>query len=67
MGPGGVVARDPAADAQAGLGTGGVGAQIYIFIFQAAPQAFHENIIHAAAFAVHADPDAGGLQHAGEW
>jgi hypothetical protein len=65
MGPGGVVAGDPAA--QAGLGTGGVGAQIYIFIFQAAPQALHENIIHAAAFAVHADPDAGGLQHAGEW
>ena len=64
MGPGGVVARDPAADAQAGLGTGGVGAQIDILIFQAAPQALHENIVHAAAFAVHADPDAGSLQHA---
>ena len=66
MGPGGVVALDPAADAQAGLGTGGVGTQVYILIFQAAPQALHENIIHAATFAVHADPDAGGLQHAGE-
>ena len=65
MGSGGVVARNPAA--QAGLGTGGVGTQIYILIFQAAPQTFHENIIHAATFAVHADPDAGSLQHAGEW
>jgi hypothetical protein len=56
MGPSGVVALDPAADVQAGLGTGGVGAQIYIFIFQAAPQALHETMIHAATFAVHADP-----------
>src|SRR3954451_10638962 len=52
--------------AQASLRTGGVGAQIYILIFQAAPQALHKNIIHAATFAVHADPDAGSLQHAGE-
>src|SRR3954453_9076329 len=65
-GPGGVAVRDPALYALAGLGTGGVGAQIVILIFQAAPQALDENIITAAAFAVHADPDAGGVLHAGE-
>src|SRR5687768_16492621 len=66
MGPAGVRVRDPATDSSAGLGTGGVGAQVYILIFQAAPQALDENIIHAATFAVPADPNAGGLQHAGE-
>src|SRR5690348_17560402 len=66
MRPGGVVARDPAADTQAGLGTGGVGPQINVFVLQAAPQALHEDVVHAASFAVHADPDAGGFQHAGE-
>src|SRR3954469_15229700 len=42
------------------------GLSIYIFIFQAAPQALDKDIVHAASFAVHADPNAGSLQHAGE-
>src|SRR3954447_8997562 len=47
MGPGGVVAHDPVADTQAGLGAGGVGPQIDVFVLQAAPQALHEDVVCA--------------------
>src|SRR3954454_13745451 len=40
--------------------------QVYVFVFQASPQPLDEDVVHAPALAVHADPDAVGLQHAGE-
>ena len=36
------------------------------FVFEGAPQAFDEHIVHLAAATVHADADLGVLQHGGE-
>ena len=43
-----------------------VGVQIKLFVFDAAPQSFHEHVVTPAALAVHADLDAVVFQHAGE-
>jgi hypothetical protein len=40
--------------------------QIDLLVFQAAPQPLDEDVVHAAAFPIHADRDAGSLEHAGE-
>jgi len=40
--------------------------QIDLLILQAAPQTLDEDVVHAAAFAVHADRNTAMLEHAGE-
>src|SRR3954471_23996935 len=42
----------------AGFGDRSVGMQVYVFVFQASPQPLDEDVVHAPALAVHADPDA---------
>src|SRR6516164_769902 len=38
----------------------------YPLVFQAAPQPLDEDVVHASAFAVHADRDPASLEHPGE-
>src|SRR5580700_10251477 len=61
-----VVEAEPGANAGLRLGDTGIGVQIDLFIFQAAPQPLDEDVVHAAALAVHADRDTAILEHAGE-
>lgn len=41
--------------------------QIHIFIFDAAPESFNKDIVDPAAFTVHADLDAIGVERAGKF
>src|SRR5450755_512407 len=52
-----VVEAEPSADADFSFRHGFVGLEINVLVFQAAPQAFAENVVEAATFAVHADVD----------
>jgi hypothetical protein len=61
-----VVEAQPLADADARLETVGIGLQVNLFVFQAAPQSLDKDIVQPASAAVHADPDPGGFQRVGE-
>ena len=53
-------------DRSTGLGDAVVSSQIHLLVFDAAPQAFDEDVVPPGALAVHADRDAVLDQHAGE-
>src|SRR5277367_5639376 len=57
-----VVKRQPFADADARLGYRPVGLDENLFIFQASPQPFDEDVVQVPSFAIHANPHAQGLQ-----
>ena len=55
----------PASDPGLGLRAGFPSVQINAFILQRPPEPFDEDIVDAAALAVHRDLDAGALQAVG--
>ena len=66
MGPLGVVEADPLADDLFGLEAVGQVVQVDHLVFERAPQPLDEDVVHAAAPAVHGDRDACILERAGE-
>src|SRR4029077_9253480 len=65
MGPPLVVEGDPLGDPGFGLATIGVSFEIDVLVFQAAPQAFDEDVVDPATPSIHRDLDA-GRERAGE-
>jgi hypothetical protein len=61
-----IVKAKPGTDAGLGLGDRRIGVEVNFLVFEAAPQPLDEDVVHAAALAVHADHDAVVLQGAGE-
>ena len=61
-----IVETEPGADAGPGLGNCRIGVKIDLLVFEAAPQPFDKDVVHAPAFAIHADHDAMPLQGAGK-
>ena len=61
-----VVERHPFSDPRPRFGHGTIGLDEHLFVLQAPPQSLNEDVVHEAAFAVHADPDAIGLQFVDE-
>ena len=61
-----VIKAEPGADAGLGLGDAGIGVEVDLLVFEAAPQPLDEDVVHVAALAVHADRDPVALQGAGE-
>ena len=61
-----VVEVHPAPHAGAGVAYGAIGVEVDFFVFQAAPEAFDEDVVHPAPFAVHADLYAMFLEYVGE-
>ena len=61
-----IVEAEPIADAGLGLGDCRISVEVDFLVFEAAPQPFDKDVVHAAALAVHADHDLMGLQNAGE-
>src|SRR3954447_13906484 len=61
-----VIVAEPGADAGFGLGDAGIGVEVDLLVFEAAPQPLDEDVVHVAAFAVHADRDFVALQGASE-
>src|SRR5437588_9848450 len=57
-----VVEDKPPADAAARLANRGIGLDEHLLIFQAAPQAFDEDVVEKPPLAVHADPHTAGRQ-----
>src|SRR5215469_10668495 len=48
-----VVKVEPRANAGLGLGHRRIGVEVYLFVFQAAPQSLDEDVVHAPALAIH--------------
>jgi len=61
-----VVEAKPSTDSGLSLGDAGISMQVDLLVFQAAPQPLDEDVVHAAAFAIHADRDPTALEHAGK-
>ena len=61
-----IVEAKPSTDAGLGLGDRRIGVEINLLVFEASPQPFDEDVVHAATLAVHADRDLVPLQGAGE-
>src|SRR5205807_6513678 len=61
-----IVEAEPGADAGLGLDDRRIGVEVDLFVFEAAPQPLDEDVVHAAALAVHTDHDPVPLQVAGE-
>src|SRR6202163_5079605 len=61
-----IVKGHPRTYASPRLAAVGVRFQMYFFIFDRAPQAFDENVIHEPAASVHRNRDASGFKLAGE-
>ena len=66
MGPFGVVEVDPLCNDPFGLEAVGQFMQVDGLIFERAPQAFDEDVVHAPAPPIHGDADAGIIEDAGE-
>ena len=62
----GVVEDDPIADACFRLATVGVAFEIDVLVFQRAPHAFDEHVVHPATAPIHRDAHVSLDQHAGE-
>src|SRR5436853_5123277 len=58
-----VIKAEPGADAGLGLGDTGIGVEVDLLVFEAAPQPLDEDVVHVAA---HADGDRVALQGVGE-
>src|SRR5215468_6449349 len=52
-----VVEVEPGANTRLGLGHSRIGVEIDLLVFEAAPQPFDEDVVHAAALAIHAYRD----------
>ena len=52
-----IIKRQPNAQAPACLGHRFIRSDIDLFVFQAPPQTFDENVVQIPALAIHADPD----------
>src|SRR5438309_6333917 len=61
-----VVKVQPGANTGLGFGHTRISMEVDLLVFEAAPQPLDKDVVHAAAFAVHADRDAMPLQGAGE-
>src|SRR5271167_488136 len=61
-----VVEAQPGTDPGLRLGDAGISVEVDLFVFQTAPQPLDEDIVHAAALAIHADRDAALFEDAGE-
>src|SRR6202040_773930 len=61
-----IVEAEPGADAGLGLGHRRIGVEVDFLVFEAAPQPLDEDVVHAAAFAIHADRDPTVLEQTGE-
>ena len=61
-----VVKVQPGADTGLGFGHGGIGMEVDLLVFEAAPQPLDKDVVHASALAVHADHDPVPFQGAGE-
>src|SRR5580693_7121724 len=61
-----VVKAEPGANPSLGLGNVLIGIEVDFLVFEAAPQSLDEDVVHAAALAVHADHDPVPLEGAGE-
>jgi len=61
-----VVKAEPGANPSLGLGNVLIGIEVDFLVFEAAPQPLDEDVVHAAALAVHADHDPVPLQGPGE-
>ena len=61
-----VVEVDPFANHPVGHKAVGQLKQVDGLVLERAPQAFDEDIVHAAAPSIHRDGDLGALEHAGE-
>jgi len=64
--PPAVIKVEVTADRSTSLADAVVGSQIHLFVFDAAPQPFDEDIVQPSALAVHADGDGIFDQHARE-
>ena len=62
----GVVKVQPGANAGLGFGHCRISMKVDLFVFETAPQPLDKDVVHAAAFAVHADRDAMPLQGTGK-
>ena len=62
-----VVKLQPGADTGLGFGHGGIGMEVDLLVFGAAPQSLDKDVVRASALAVHADRDPTMLEHAGEF
>ena len=58
--------REKRAESLAGFAQIGVGVQINLLVFDGAPQPLNEDIVEAAAFAIHADFYAVLFEHVGK-
>src|SRR6516165_10516699 len=61
-----VVEAQPSADPGLRFGDAGIGMQVDLLVFQAAPQPLDEDVVHAAPLAIHADRDTAMLEHSSE-
>src|SRR5262245_26932396 len=61
-----VVEAEPGANTSLGLDKGRTGVKVHLLVFEASPQSLDEDVVHAAALAIHADRDPVALQGAGE-
>src|SRR6476659_347178 len=61
-----VIKAEPAANPRLGLGNALIGIEVDFLVFEAAPQPLNEDVVHAAALAVHADHHPVPLQCPGE-
>ena len=61
-----IVEPQIAADRSARITDAFIGPQIYLFVFDGAPQTLDEHIVPPSAFAIHADRDALLSEHASE-
>src|SRR5262249_39023999 len=61
-----VIEVEPGADPSLSLGDAGIGVEIDLLVFEAAPQPLDEDVVHIATLAIHADRDCVVLQRTGE-
>jgi len=61
-----VVEGDIVTDRLSGLGHRAIGFEIYLFILDGSPEAFHKDIASPTPFAIHADADMVLLELAGK-
>jgi hypothetical protein len=61
-----VVKIQPSTNTGPGFGNSRIGVEVDLLVFEATPQSLDKDVVHAPAFAVHADHDAVSLEGAGE-
>ena len=61
-----IIAAKPGGNPSLGFGNARIGIEVDFLVFEASPQSLDEDVVHAAALAVHADRDVVTLQRTGE-